>query len=136
MLRFIAATDCGQAKGSHSGKKFFTKYEVTIMRKTLLVYFFAVVFSAVFYHPSIVLSDTLYFDSDGTAIDKTEYEKIASDAEKALSLRLKDGYNAASAGWRDPIKLRQKRIEQWKIMRSSYNPDSIPTKIENPPAKK
>jgi hypothetical protein len=31
---------------------------------------------------------------------------------------------------KDPVKLREKRIEQWRIMRSHYDPESLPSKIE------
>jgi hypothetical protein len=56
----------------------------------------------------------------------------ASDREKKLGMKLRnDGYHENSEVWIDPIKLRKKRIEQWRIMRSHYNPDSLPKKIEN-----
>ena len=49
-------------------------------------------------------------------------------------MKLQDGYNEKSNDWKDPIKLRKNRIEQWRIMRSDYDPDSLPNKIENPSA--
>ena len=53
------------------------------------------------------------------------------DREKTLSMKLRNGYSVKSNVWKDPIKLRKKRIEQWRIMRSHYSPDSLPKKIEN-----
>ena len=45
-------------------------------------------------------------------------------------MKLRNGYNVKSNDWKDPIKLRKKRIEQWKTMSSYYNPDSLPKNIE------
>ena len=101
------------------------------MKKTLLINFFAVLFFALFYQPTFVFSDTIFFDFDGNVIDKAQYEVIALDREKTLSMKLRNGYSVKSNVWKDPIKLRKKRIEQWRIMRSHYSPDSLPMKIEN-----
>jgi len=46
-------------------------------------------------------------------------------------MELRNGYNENSNAWIDPIKLRKRRIEQWRIMRSHYSLDSLPIKIEN-----
>jgi hypothetical protein len=101
------------------------------MKNTLLINFFAILFFALFYQPTFVFGDTIFFDFDGNVIDKAQYEVIASDREKTLSMKLRNGYNVKSNIWKDPIKLRKKRIEQWRIMRSHYSPDSLPIKIEN-----
>ena len=52
------------------------------------------------------------------------------DRDKAVNMKLEEGYKEPPDVWKDPIKLRQKRIEQWKEMRSQYDPDSLPHKIE------
>jgi len=101
------------------------------MKNTLLINFFAIIFFALFYQPTFVFGDTIFFDFDGNVIDKAQYEVIASDREKTLSMKLRNGYNVKSNVWKDPIKLRKKRIEQWRIMRSHYSLDSLPIKIEN-----
>jgi len=101
------------------------------MKNILLINFFAILFFAFFYQPTFVFGDTIYFDFDGNVIAKAQYEIIASDREKTLSIKLRNGYNVKSNVWKDPIKLRKKRIEQWRIMRSHYSPDSLPIKIES-----
>ena len=101
------------------------------MKNTLLINFFAIIFFALFYQPTFVFGDTIFFDFDGNVINKAQYELVASDREKKLSMKLKNGYNENAYVWIDPIKLRKKRIEQWRIMRSHYSPDSLPIKIEN-----
>lgn len=102
------------------------------MKKTLFVNFFAILFFALLYQPALVFGDTIFFDPDGKIIDKAQYELNASDREKILSIKLRDGYDNKSDVWKDPIKLRKTRIEQWRIMRSHYNPESLPAKIEKP----
>ena len=102
------------------------------MKNTRIVIFFAILIFALLYLPAFVFSDTIFFDPDGNVIDKTQYELNASDREKTLSIKLSDGYYMISDIRKDPIKLRKTRIEQWRIMRSHYNPDSLPAKIETP----
>lgn len=101
------------------------------MKNTLLINFFAILFFALFYQPAFVFGVTIFFDFDGNVITKAQYQVIASDREENLSMKLRNGYNVKSNVWKDPIKLRKKRIEQWRIMRSHYSPDSLPIKIEN-----
>lgn len=101
------------------------------MKKALLINFVSILSFALFYQPTFASGDTIRFDFDGNVIEKAQYELIASAIEKSLSMKLSDGYNLKSDVLKDPIKLRKKRIEQWKIMRSNYNPDSLPQKIEN-----
>ena len=101
------------------------------MKNTLLINFFAILFFALFYQPTSVFGATFFFDFDGNVINKAQYEMNASDREKNLSMKLRNGYIVKSNVWIDPIKLRKKRIEQWRIMRSHYSPDSLPIKIEN-----
>ena len=101
------------------------------MKNTLLIHFFAILFFALFYQPTFVFGVTIFFDFDGNVINKEQYKVNASDREKKLSMKLRNGYYENSNVWIDPIKLRKKRIEQWRIMRSHYSPDSLPIKIEN-----
>ena len=106
------------------------------MKNTLLINFFTILFFALIYQPAFVFGDTIFFDIDGNVVDEAQYEQTASDRENNLRMKLRNGYNVKSNEWKDPIKLRKKRIEQWKIMRSHYNPDSLPIKIENSSTKK
>ena len=106
------------------------------MKNTLLINFFTILFFALIYQPAFVFGDTIFFGFDGKVVDKVQYEQTALDRDKNLSMKLSNGYNVKSNDLKDPIKLRKKRIEQWKIMRSHYNPDSLPIKIENSSTKK
>ena len=101
------------------------------MKNTLLINFLAILFFALFYQPTSVFGATFFFDFDGNVINKAQYEVNASDREKKLSMKLRNGYYENSNVWIDPIKLRKKRIEQWRIVRSHYSPDSLPIKKEN-----
>jgi hypothetical protein len=101
------------------------------MKNTILINFFAILFFALFYQPTFVSGVTIFFDFDGNVTTKAQYQVIASDREKKLSMKLRNGYNVKSDVSKDPIKLRKKRIEQWRIMRSQYSPDSLPIKIEH-----
>ena len=101
------------------------------MKNTLLINFFAILFFALLYQPAFAYGDTIFFDLDGNVIDKAQYDLSVSDRDKTLSTKLRDGYDIQSDAWKDPIKLRKIRIEQWRIMRSHYSPDSLPAKIEN-----
>lgn len=100
------------------------------MKKTVPFIFFAVLFCALCLQPASGPAETLRFDADGLAISAEQYADAAAARQKALSKELADGYNDSFAEWKDPIETRQKRIEQWKAMRSQYNPQSLPHKIE------
>ena len=100
------------------------------MKNTLLINFLVILFSALLYQPTFVFGDTIHIDSEGNTIDKAKYELIASEREKNLGIKLRNGYNVKSNAWKDPIKLRKIRIEQWKNMRAMYNSDSLPSTIE------
>lgn len=101
------------------------------MKNRPLINFSAILLFALFFQPLFVFGDMIFFDPDGNVVDKAQYALTASDREKNLSIKLRDGYEMKSNGWKDPIKLRKMRIEQWRIMRSHYHPDSLPAKIEN-----
>jgi hypothetical protein len=106
------------------------------MKNVLLINFFAILLFALIGQPAFVFGNTIYFDLDGNIVDNAQYEKDVLDREKRINMKLHDGYNEKSNDWKDPIKLRKNRIEQWRIMRSDYDPDSLPNKIENPSATK
>ena len=104
------------------------------MKKVLLINFFTILLLALIGQPAIVFSNTIYFDLDGNIVDNAQYKNAVVDREKRISIKLQDGYNEKSNDWKDPIKVRKNRIEQWEIMRSHYDPDSLPNKIANPQA--
>jgi hypothetical protein len=104
------------------------------MKNVLLINLFAILLFALIGQPAFAFGNTIYFDLDGNVVDNSQYEKAVLGREKRIGMRLQDGYNEKSNGWKDPIKLRKNRIEQWRIMRSHYDPDSLPNKIENPSA--
>lgn len=103
------------------------------LKSKLLIQFLATICFALICQAPFALSDTIHFDSDGNIIDKIHYEIIVSEREKVLRLKLRNGYNSEANIWRDPIKLRKKRIFQWRIMRSLYTPDSLPMNIKTSP---
>lgn len=87
------------------------------MKYSLLFILFLIIFFALCSQPSFAFNDTVHFDSDGSVIDKIYFEIIISEREKMLRLKLKNGYYLESNEWRDPIKLRKKRLMQWRILR-------------------
>lgn len=92
---------------------------------------FLVVLGVVFFCQSIALAeDAVFFDANGNRIDQKEYQQYVSEREKTMEMTLKDGYGLKADGSKDPIELRKRRIEQWKNMRSHFNPNSLPYKIE------
>ena len=100
------------------------------MRTTKSITCIAVMLGVFVLSPTMVVGSTVYFDSAGNVVDKTQHEQMVAEREKSVNLALGVGYSAEPAGWKDPIRLRQKRIEQWKQMRATYDPGSLPSKIE------
>lgn len=101
------------------------------MKKSIVFGFLVFLYVAVLLQPTIVFSESASsFNNDGLAVDKVQYETVVSERNKTISMELENGYNEDGNVWKDPIKLRKKRIEQWKQMRSLYNPESLPHKIE------
>ena len=101
------------------------------MKKLLVFSFLIILYVAVLHQPTLVFSEsTSNFNLDGLAIDKVQYEIMVSERDKAVNMELEEGYKETPDVWKDPIKLRQKRIAQCKEMRSQYDPDSLPHKIE------
>ena len=104
------------------------------MKNVLLINLFAILLMVLIGQPVFVFGNTIYFDLDGHIVDNAQYEKDVLARGRRINMRLQNGYNEKSNDWKDPIKLRKNRIEQWRIMRSDYDPDSLPNKIENPSA--
>ena len=101
------------------------------MKKTLLIPVFLILYFTLCYQSAFAFNDTIHFDSDGSVIDKVHYVIIASEREKAITELLKNGYAIQSVVWKDPIRLRKKRLKQWQELRQRYNPDSLPKIINN-----
>ena len=80
--------------------------------------------------PTALFSATVYYDVNGNVIENIKFKRTAVDRDNAIKSELKSGYTSEIKGWKDPIKLRKRRIEQWKDMRSSYSPESLPSQIE------
>lgn len=80
--------------------------------------------------PAMAFSDAESFDSSGLAVDKVQYEIMVAERDKVINAELENGYSAEGDAWKDPIKLRKERLDQWQHMRSQYDPDSLPHKIE------
>ena len=75
--------------------------------------------------PANANNDTVHFNFDGTVIDKITYEIIVYEREKALAKLLENGYDIRHDVWKDPIKLRNKRIKQWREFRKHHARYSI-----------
>ena len=101
------------------------------MKISALVTFSIFLLLTVLYQPAPVFSEANNFDGDGLSIDKVQYEILILGRDQNINMELEDGYKEDAGIWKDPIKLRQKRIEQWKQMRAQYNPESLPHKIED-----
>ena len=98
--------------------------------KIEFLFLFIIVITLILGAP-IAFGDTVHFDSNGNIVDKIHYEILVAEREKIISVQLRYGYSSEYAIWRDPIKLRKKRILQWKVLRSLYNPDSLPEKLNS-----
>ena len=91
----------------------------------------AIIFLNIVFGASLAVSDIVHFDPNGNIVDKIHYEILVAEREKIIRVKLRNGYGLDSNGWRDPIRLRKKRILQWKILRSLYNLDSLPEKLHS-----
>ena len=101
------------------------------MKISALITFSIFLLLTVLCQPALVFSEANNFNDDGLSIDKVQYEILISERHKNINMELEDGYKEDAGIWKDPIKLRKKRIEQWKQMRVQYNPESLPHKIED-----
>ena len=100
------------------------------MKISALITFSLIVLAAAAIMPAAAFGETESFDGDGLAIDKLQYENMVAERDKIIDAELENGYQAETGAWKDPIKLRKERLAQWKEMRSQYDPESLPHKIE------
>ena len=103
------------------------------MKKIRSISFLAVLGILFFCQPAVAADDVVFFDANGNMMDPAQYQQFASEREKTIETALQDGYGLSADTGKDPIKLRKHRIEQWKKMRSHFDPRSLPHKIEKPP---
>ena len=100
------------------------------MQKVKTGYCSALILVALIVSPTLLFGGAIYFDMNGNVVNKSQHAQLVVEKEKAVGLELTSGYASESKGWKDPIKMRKRRIEQWKKMRAKYNPASLPAKIE------
>lgn len=55
-----------------------------------------------------------YYDQNGVAVDKAQFEKIVGMRQGSINKINTEGYSEDKATLEDPVRLRNKRIEQWK----------------------
>ncbi|MEW6670435.1 MAG: hypothetical protein AB1427_01955 [Thermodesulfobacteriota bacterium] len=79
----------------------------TLIQTIGLFMFFLLIFS------SPATAD--YFDQNGVKVDKDRYEKTVQMRAADINKINKDGYGEPSSRLEDPVRLRNKRIEQWKL---------------------
>ncbi len=57
-----------------------------------------------------------YYKSDGKKTDNVEYEKIVNQRSSEIRAIQIGGYGGDQADLKDPVLLRKKRINQWKLL--------------------
>jgi len=57
-----------------------------------------------------------YYDQNGVKVDNDQYKKVVQMRAADIDKINKDGYEGASSRLGDPVRLRNKRIEQWKAL--------------------
>ncbi len=55
-----------------------------------------------------------YYDRNGVNLDKDRYEKVIQMRSPEIEQINKNGYPESSSRLEDPVRLRNRRIEQWK----------------------
>jgi len=60
-----------------------------------------------------------YYNSEGKQIAEMEYEKVKDTRASTIQNILSNGYGNKNSGFKDPVLLRKKRIEQWKAFRNA-----------------
>ena len=88
------------------------------MTKRLLVKSAFIILFLLYALPSSA-GDITYYDSRGKSIEKTDYEKIVKNRATKIDRILQEGYGDHTMKLEDPILLRKKRIEQWKMYRKT-----------------
>ena len=71
-----------------------------------------------------------YYDHNGVAVDKDQYEKIVKMRQANTDQINTVGYGEGKSTLEDPVLLRKKRIEQWKALQKPEN--SVRPKVKNP----
>ena len=56
-----------------------------------------------------------YYDENGVKVEKDQYKKIVQMRAADIDKINKDGYGEPTLRLEDPVRLRNKRIEQWKL---------------------
>jgi len=64
------------------------------------------------------LAAAAYYDQNGVAMDKAQYEKIIKMRQANITKINTEGYGEDKATLADPVLLRKKRLEQWKALQS------------------
>jgi len=68
-----------------------------------------------------------YYRSDGKKIDNVEYEKIVNQRSSEIRAIQTGVYGGDQADLKDPVLLRKKRINQWKLLgtvKGRFNADN------------
>jgi len=56
-----------------------------------------------------------YYDENGVKIEKDRFKQIVQMRAADINKINKDGYGEPSIRMEDPVRLRNKRIDQWKL---------------------
>jgi len=56
-----------------------------------------------------------YYDQNGNKVEKDQYEKVIQMRAADINKINTDGYRESSSRLEDPVRLRNKRVEQWKL---------------------
>ena len=72
-------------------------------------------------------SGVTYYDNNGIKVDKNGYEKQINLRKEKITEILNLGYGINDSGLEDPVRLRKKRMEQWRLYRK-FMTDSFKNK--------
>ncbi len=78
----------------------------TLIQSLCLFVFFVLIFSS----PVAAA----YYDQNGVKVEKDQYDKIVQSRAADINKVNKQGYGESSSRLEDPVRLRNKRIEQWR----------------------
>lgn len=82
------------------------------MQKLKIFYYIKLILFTFILSPTVIFSGTIYFDTNGNVVDNLRHEQVVVDREKVINQELRYGYTSESNCWKDPIKLRKRRIEK------------------------
>ncbi|MFC1816682.1 hypothetical protein ACFL0M_12280 [Thermodesulfobacteriota bacterium] len=85
-------------------------------RNLLSSLIFILLFFVLNFYPA---AGTEFYDENGKKINESKYEKIIKKRKSKIDKIQKEGYRGNAISLKDPILLRKKRIEQWKLLRKS-----------------